>query len=52
VDHIDHSHTINLAVAFVMESELVMLEPYLRDLPGDAACHEFETAGGSFQPKA
>ncbi|MCF7701116.1 hypothetical protein GLR48_17675 [Loktanella sp. M215] len=81
VNHIDHSQSIDLAVAFVMESGLVMLEPYLRDLlarggrlrlvvgdyldvsepaalrrlsdlPGDAACHVFETAGGSFHPKA
>jgi hypothetical protein len=81
VDHIDHSQSIDLAVAFVMESGLVMLEPYPRDLlgrggrlrlivgdyldvsepaalrrlsdvPGDAACHLFETVGGSFQPKA
>ncbi|WP_233155521.1 DUF3427 domain-containing protein [Sedimentitalea arenosa] len=81
VDHIDRSRSVDLAVAFVLESGLVMLEPYFRDLldrggrlrlvvgdyldvsepaalrrlcdlPGDVSGHVFETAGGSFHPKA
>lgn len=79
--HIDRSHAVDLAVAFALESGLVMLEPYLLDLldrggrlrivvgdyldvsepaalrrlcdlPEGAETYVFETAGGSFHPKA